>query len=214
MTAHSRLPGELLLRIAAHCFDEPALSAIIQPAVADYQREVFKANGHGLAVRIRGTAALAKVLFLAALLPGAGAGAPLTRTLLGLNGASSLALLAPIFYLGVSPMFGPFIAGAVVAGMALAVGLNSWNSHHPTAVACTRRIYSRDPEINISSVPVGGNIGGLFFVAASTLTILLGLPELRWFVVAAMVAGAAMAWGLVAWHRAHSNSPTRRIVVH
>ena len=216
MTAHHdvRVPGRLLMRLASRCFDEPGLSTIIEPAVADYQREVFATNGRGLGVRIRGAVALGKVLILAAVVPSAGAGAPLTRTLFGLNGASSLALLAPIFYLGVSPMFGPFVAGAVVAGMALAVALNSWNSKHPTAVACTRRIYSKDPEINISSVPVGGNIGGLFFVAASTLTILLGLPELRWFVVGAVVAGAAMAWGLVAWHRTHSDSPARRIVVH
>jgi hypothetical protein len=216
MSAHHdvRVPGRLVMRLASRCFDEPGLSAIIQPAVADYQREVFEADGHGVAARIRGTVALAKVLVLAALLPRAGAGAPLTRTLLGLNGASSLALLAPILYLGVSPMFGPFVAGAVVAGVALAVALNSWNSQHPTAVACTRRIYSKDPEINISSVPVGGNIGGFFFVAASTLTILLGLPELRWFVVGAVSAGAAMAWGLAAWHRTHTDSATRRIVVH
>ena len=122
--------------------------------------------------------------------PSAGAGAPFTWTLLGLNGASSLALLSPILYAGVAPIFGPFVAGAIVAGMALAVGLHAWNSRHPTAVACTRRIYSKDPEINISSVPVGGNIGGFLFVAASSLTILIGLPELRWFVLGAMVGGA------------------------
>ena len=98
--------------------------------------------------------------------------------------------------------------------MALAVGLHAWNSRHPTAVACTRRIYSKDPEINISSVPVGGNIGGLFFVAASSLTILLGLPELRGFVLGAMIGGALLAWGLFAWRRSHADGAITAVVLH
>ena len=93
------------------------------------------------------------------------------------------------------PIFGVFVVGAMLAGLALAVGLRAWNSQHPTAVACTRRIYGKDPEINISSVPVGGNIGGFFFVLASSLTILLGLPELRGFVLGAMVGGARWRGG-------------------
>jgi hypothetical protein len=202
------------MRLASCCFDEPALSKVIEPAVADFQREVFAASGRGVRVRLGGYLTLAKVLTLAAFVPSAGAGAPVTLTLLGLNGASSLALLAPIFYLGVSPMFGPFVAGAAVAGLALAAGLHSWNRKHPTAVACTRRIYSKDPEINISSVPVGGNIGGFFFVAASSLTILIGLPDLRWFVVAAVAGGAAMACGLFAWRRSHPNGTVTAVVLH
>ena len=158
--------------------------------------------------------ALGKVLVLALFVPSAGAGAPFTWTLLGLNGASSLALLSPILYAGVAPIFGPFVAGAMVAGMALAVGLHAWNSRHPTAVACTRRIYSKDPEINISSVPVGGNIGGFLFVAASSLTILLGLPELRGFVLGTVVGGGALAWGLFAWRRSHDGSSVTAVVLH
>jgi hypothetical protein len=212
MSASDRVPGRLLMRLATYVFDETALRRIIEPAVADFQREAGQKGT--TASRVRGYFALAKVFALALLVPSAGAGAPLTLTLLGLNGASSLALLAPIFLAGVSPMFGPFVAGAVVAGVALAVGLHSWNSKHPTAVACTRRIYSKDPEINISSVPVGGNIGGFFFVAASSLTILIGLPDLRWFVVAALIGGAAMAWGLYTWRRSHANGSITAVVLH
>ena len=214
MTAHAslRVPGRLVMRLASVCFDEPALTKIILPAIADFQREVLA--GGSIGVRLRGYAALAKVLVLALFVPSAGAGAPFTWTLLGLNGASSLALLSPILYAGVAPIFGPFVAGAVVAGMALAVGLHAWNSRHPTAVACTRRIYSKDPEINISSVPVGGNIGGFFFVLASSLTILLGLPELRGFVLGTVVGGGALAWGLFAWRRSHRQSSVTAVVLH
>ena len=215
MSAHHdvRVPGRLVMRLAAFWFDEPALTKIIEPAVADFQREVFAANGRGTIVRLRGYFMLAKVLTLSALVPSAGAGAPLTSLLLG-RGGGSLVLLAPLLFVAVWPVFGAFIAGAMVSGVALAFALRAWNSQHPTAVACTRRIYSKDPEINISQVSVGGNIGGFFFVISSSLTILLGLPELRWFVLGAAVGGAALAYGLVAWHRTHSDSPGRRIVVH
>ena len=210
----SRLPGRFLLRVAHFMFDEPALSTIIVPAIADFQREVQDSGvATRRAVRVRGYAALGKVMFLALFVPSAGAGAPLTHVLLGLSGGSSLALLAPLLFAAVWPIFGLFTVGAVLAGMALAVGLRVWNSQHPTAVACTRRVSARDPEINLSSIPVGGNIGGFFFVLASSLTILLGLPEWRGFVLASVVGGTALAACLFAWHRAHMVSPVRRIVV-
>jgi hypothetical protein len=152
------------------------------------------------------------VVLLALLIPAAGAGAPLTSLLLG-RGGSSLALLALLLFAAMWPIFRVFVAGAMVAGLALAVCLRAWNNLHPTAVARTRQIYGKDPEINLSAIPVGGNIGGFFFVLASSLTVLLGLPELRWFVFGAVVGGVALAWGLFAWHGAHMDSPARRIVV-
>ena len=36
----SQLPGRFLLRVAQFIFEEPALSTIIVPAIADFQREV------------------------------------------------------------------------------------------------------------------------------------------------------------------------------
>jgi len=210
----SQLPGRFLLRVARFIFEEPALSTIIEPAIADFQREAQESGPNNLrAVRARGYAALGKVMFLSLFVPSAGAGAPLTHVLLGLSGGSSLALLAPLLFAAVWPIFGLFTVGAVLAGMALAVGLRVWNSQHPTEVACTRRTWGKDPEINLSSIPVGGNIGGFFFVLASSLTILLGLPEWRGFVLGAAVGGTAFAVGLFAWHRAHMVSPVRRIVV-
>jgi len=210
----SQLPGRFLLRVAQFIFEEPALSTIIVPAIADFQREVQDSGAATRrAVRVRGYVALCQVMLLALFVPSAGAGAPLTHVLLGLSGGSSLALLAPLLFAAVWPIFGLFTVGAVLAGMALAVGLRVWNSQHPTAVACTRRGSARDPEINLSSIPVGGNIGGFFFVLASCLTILLGLPEWRGFVLGAVVGGTAFAFGLFAWHRAHMVSPVRRIVV-
>lgn len=210
----SQLPGRFLLRVARFIFEEPALSTIIEPAIADFQREVQDSDAATRrAVRRRGYVALCQVMLFALFVPGAGAGAPLTHVLLGLSGGSSLALLAPLLFAAVWPIFGLFTVGAVLAGMALAVGLRVWNSQHPAEVACTRRTRGKDPEINLSSIPVGGNIGGFFFVLASSLTILLGLPEWRGFVLGSVVGGTVFAFGLFAWHRAHMVSPVRRIVV-
>jgi hypothetical protein len=202
------------MRVASYSFDEKVLETIIQPAMADFQREVLAAGTsyQQLAARVRGYLTMSKVLLLAAFVPAAGAGAPLTSLLLG-RGASSLALLALLLFAAVWPIFGVFVVGAIAAGLALAFALRAWNNQHPTAVARTRQIYGKDPEINLSAIPVGGNIGGFFFVLASSLTVLLGLPELRWFVLGAMTGGVALAWGLFAWHRAHMTSPVRRIVV-
>jgi hypothetical protein len=216
MTAkgRARVPGRLVMRVASYCFEDTVLDTVIQPAVADFQREVQASGGTGqLAVRVRGYLTLAKVFLLALVMPGAGVGAPLTSLLLG-RGGGSLALLALLLFAAVLPMFGVFVVGAMVAGLALAVGLRAWNSQHPTAVARSRQIYGKDPEINLSAIPVGGNIGGFFFVLASSLTVLLGMPELRWFVFGAVVGGVLLAWGLVSWHRAHMVSPVRRMVVH
>jgi hypothetical protein len=133
------------MRLASFCFDEAALALIVAPAVADLQREVAAAGGAATGVRLRGYVALAKVLALAAFVPGAGAGAPLTRLLLGLDGPSSLALLAPVFYLVMSPAFGPFVAGTAVAGLLLAVGLRAWNNRFPAGVSGMRHPDGRDP---------------------------------------------------------------------
>ena len=216
MTAkgRARVPGHLVMRVASYCFEDTVLDTVIQPAVADFQREVQASAGTAgqLAVRTRGYLTLAKVFLLALVMPGAGAGAPLTSLLLG-RGGSSLALLALLLFAAVWPMFRVFVAGALVVGLALAVGLRAWNNQHPTAVARSRQIYGKDPEINLSAIPVGGNIGGFFFVLASSLTVLLGMPELRWFVVGAVAGGVLFAWGLAIWHRAHMDSPVRRMIV-
>ena len=213
MSPRVRLPGRLVMRLASSCFDESALTTIVAPAVADLQREVRAAGRAAIGVRLRGYVALAKVLALAAFVPGAGAGAPLTRTLLGLNGASSLALLAPAFYLAVSGAFGQFVAGTAVAGVALAVALRAWNDRHPVTIAGARRTDGRDPVINISSIAIGATAGGVFFVLASVLTIVLGVPELRTFILGAIAVGVVQAMALAWWHRGHPGSPPTRIVV-
>jgi len=52
---------------------------------------------------------------------------------------------------------------------------------------------TRNPQINISKIPIGGGLGGAFAAAAAMLVILLGIPALWYFVGAAAVLGSGIA---------------------
>jgi hypothetical protein len=208
------VPGRTLLRLVSLVFDDAAADRIFEPALADLQRAVSAAGISPVRrawVRLREHAAFWKLVAVALLMPGAGAGAPLTALLLGRHSAGSLLLLVPVLYFALSWMFLGFVTGSIAAGVLLSFALASWNRRHPTQVA--RRIPAgKDPEINISSVPVGGDIGGFFFVAASSAVALLGVPGLRVFVIAATVVGLLVAFARVAWMRGHSGPTINHVV--
>jgi hypothetical protein len=207
------LPGSLVLRLARRLFSDAALATLIEPAVADLQREWSAAHGPRarFRVRTRGLAGLSAVIVLAALVPSAGAGAPLLAALLGLNGGFLIVYLVPLLLAALWPTFGPFTSGAVVAGLAFSVIVRKWNDRHPVTLA-KRRSTDKDPEINLSGIPVGGDVGGFLFVVAAVL-MMLGLPSLRTFVVGAMLAAVFLAYALHTWRQNHLKSPVRRIIV-
>jgi len=210
------VPGRRLLRLVRLVFDDEATDRIFEPALADLQRAMNTAGTHPSRrawVLVREHAAFWKLVAVVLTMPGAGAGAPLTAMLLGRHSAGSLLVLVPVLYAALSWMFLGFVTGSIAAGILLAFALASWNRRHPTEVACTRRRTSgKDPEINISSVPVGGDIGGFFFVAASSAVALLGVPGLRAFVIAATLVGMLVAWARVAWMRAHDGPTVNHVV--
>jgi hypothetical protein len=214
--ADSAVPGRRLLQLGRLVFDDDAVDKILEPALADLQRAVRAAGARPARrawVLVREHAAFWKLVVVTLTMPGAGAGAPLTAVLLGRHSAGSLLLLVPVLYAALAWMFLGFVTGSIAAGVLLSFALASWNRRHPTEVACTRRQTSgKDPEINISSVPVGGDIGGFFFVAASSAVALLGVPGLRVFVIAAVLVGLFVAWARVAWMKAHG-APTMNHVV-
>lgn len=49
------------------------------------------------------------------------------------------------------------------------------------------------PGITMHKIHVGGDVGGLLFVAASTAVVLLGVPSMWYFLGLALVGGAAVA---------------------
>jgi hypothetical protein len=205
-----------LLRLVRLVFDDAATDRILEPALADFQRAVADAGTRPVRrawVLVREHAAFGKLVAMALTMPNAGAGAPLTALLLGRNSAASLLLLVPILYLGLSWLFTGFVAGSIAGGIVMSFAIASWNQRHPTVLARAGRDgTSKDPEINISSVPVGGDIGGFFFVVASSAVALLGVPGLRLFVIGAAVMGLAVAWARVAWMRAHGGPTVNHVV--
>jgi hypothetical protein len=210
------VPGGRLLRLARFIFDDDAADKMFEPALADLQRALRQTNANPARrawVRVREHAAFWKLVAVALVVPGTGAGAPLGALLLGRHSAGSLLLLVPILYLGLSWLFTGFVAGSIAGGILMSFAIASWNQRHPTVVArACRDATSRDPEINISSVPVGGDIGGFFFVVASSAVALLGVPGLRLFVIGAAVMGLLVAWARVAWMRTHAGPPINHVV--
>jgi hypothetical protein len=117
-----------------------------------------------------------------------------------------LSLLAVALFAAIWSMFGWFVLAAVAGGVIMAIALRRWNSRHPSQFAPASR--KPDAEINLSSIPVAGDIGGLLFVIGAIITVLLGLPDIRWFVLASVVVGAAFAGGLFVWRSFRSASLT------
>jgi hypothetical protein len=62
----------------------------------------------------------------------------------------------------------------------------------------------QNPQINISKIPMGSGIGGALAAIASVLIILLGLPELWYFLPGALAAGCGIALAL---HFVHHKNP-------
>lgn len=56
----------------------------------------------------------------------------------------------------------------------------------------------------LSAIPVGGDVGGLLFVVAAFVAILMGLPGMRLFVAGSVVMGLAAAGSLFVWRSTHA----------
>jgi hypothetical protein len=108
------------------------------------------------------------------------------------------------------PFFGTFTIATFIAGVCLSLSMRSWHNEHPSTVAVPDgRVHS---EINLSSIPIRGDAGGLFF-AIGSVAILLALPQLRWFLIASAVCAVAAGYGLIAWRHAHLSSPSRELSI-
>jgi hypothetical protein len=62
---------------------------------------------------------------------------------------------------------------------------------------------TRLPEINMSAIRVGGNLGGLIFAAGAVAILLIGVPGLRWFVGLSLALATVLAVGVIIWRRTH-----------
>jgi hypothetical protein len=110
--------------------------------------------------------------------------------------------------------FREFMLGAVAAGLMLAVWMRGWRNQHPTRLPYppSRPPTTRLPQLNMCAVPVGGDGGGLLFAVGSIVVIVVGVPDLGWYFLGALVSAALFACALYAWHARHTRrvlSPTR-----
>ena len=119
-----------------------------------------------------------------------------------LNGAALLSLIVALF-IATWPFFGTFTIATFIAGFFMSLSMRSWHNDHPATVAVPDgRVHS---EINLSSIPVRGDAGGLFF-AIGSVAILLALPQLRWFLIASAACAAVAGYALIAWRQARGFS--------
>ena len=59
------------------------------------------------------------------------------------------------------------------------------------------------PEINMSSIRVGGDLGGLIVAAGCVAILLIGVPGLRWFIGLSLALATVLAGATIAWRRTH-----------
>ena len=200
-TQNRRLPGTLFLKFARLIFPEPMIASIFSPAVADLREELQEAGAgriRQLAVRCRWYWAFVSLVFVVPLSmpisPISGRAYGVVRVL---NGGWLLVLLAPALYIGTWRFFGSFVISSVCAGVALALAMRTWHDEHPTVVVEPRWLAASPPvQINLSSIRVPGDGPGLMFAAATVVIVVLALPGLWWFFVAAALGSMLVAFGL------------------
>lgn len=211
-----RSPGRLLLKLATALFDDGVVESVVAPTIADLQAEVRRARTAREAVRarVRGYAAFWSLVLFAPVAAHAwpvrddrAIALPARR-----NGVGIWLVLAALLGF-TSPALTPWTATVLLGGTIVAVAIHAWYSRHPSLLPSPNG--ERRPEINFSAIPVGGNIGGLIFVAGSMAILVSGLPMWRWFFGAAVAGGILTAGVVYVWHSARPahGLPQNRIVL-
>jgi hypothetical protein len=121
------------------------------------------------------------------------------------NGGALLTLVAALL-LATWPFFGTFTMGTLIAGFVLSLSMRSWHSQHPSTHSLPDKLERLPSEINLASIPVRGDVGGLIF-AIGSVAILLALPQLRWFLIASFACAVAAGGALIAWRHTRVFSP-------
>ena len=192
---------KLFLRMARLLFAEQTVSAVFLPALADFQEELRQtaASRVGqLVTRARwcvGLTALVVITPFSVSIPSIADRAPLTRPANG--GWFFMALYASLFA-GAWWCVQEFMVAALVAGALLACAMRAWNDHHPVSIVIPQRDAGAPVQINLARIPVTGDVAGLMFAAGTILIVVVGLPGLWWFYVAAALGSLLVAWTRVA----------------
>jgi hypothetical protein len=208
----------MLLKLSRLLFNAHLLSTVVQPTIADLQREVADA-GHSRVKRLRalwrGYRAFWTVtpaaLFTTWAQPRGGAEAVAFPDVMTRVAVTSIVLTL----LGhVGPVLGGWLTIVAAASVLVAVLIHTWYARHPCHIPTPAAPKTWSPQINFSSTDVTGDVGGLIFVVGSVFIVVIGLPSVIWFLIAGAAAGCILAWGLIAWHTKHPQYglPANRIV--
>ena len=121
---------------------------------------------------------------------------PLVSPPTPVKGTWFLILLVALLLAATWLFFKAFIVASAVTGALAAVLIRRWHTRHPSLLPYSPG--TRVPEINLSRIPVGGDIAGLFFAAGSVVVVIVGVPDMAWYFVTSLVCAALLAWALVA----------------
>ena len=113
-----------------------------------------------------------------------------------LKGTGFLILLVALLLAASWLFFKAFIVASAVAGLAAAALIRRWHTRHPSLVPYAAR--TRVPEINLSRIPVGGDVAGLMFAAGSVVIVIVGVPDMAWYFVSSLACAALFAWAMFA----------------
>ena len=115
---------------------------------------------------------------------------------------AALLALTVVLILTTWSFFGRFSVVAATAGIATGMWLRWWNVRHPATPA--REAERRPQMLQIAAIHIGGDAAGLAFVVGCVVIFVMGLPPLRWFVLASSILAGLFAAVIIGWHRTHS----------
>ena len=113
----------------------------------------------------------------------------------GTKGTGFLILLVAVLLAASWLFFKAFIVASAVAGLGAALLIRRWHTRHPSRLPDVAR--TRVPEINLSRIPVGGDVAGLMFAAGSVVIVIVGVPDMAWYFVSSLVCAGLLAWAMV-----------------
>ena len=108
-------------------------------------------------------------------------------------------LLTETLLLATSTFFASYSVAAIAAGLLLSVVLHQ----RVSGPADHAGIGDQYGGINIAAIHVGGDTGGLIFVLGSVAILAIGLPVLRWFLIASVVVAGTVATGRIWYASTH-----------
>ena len=127
------------------------------------------------------------------------------------GGGAVLLLLVGLLFASLWTLFDLASLASLLMALCVGAALRIWHNRHPATEYSRRDERFTLPQINISAVPVGGDVGGVMFVGAALLTFIIGLPAMRTFAVASELCSLISAAVLVYCRRKVSPLHTRLV---